>query len=55
MRGEMLAHFCKDNKFTIKNKWYRLPPPRLYTWKGPRDDDNNLLRNQIDFNNINLD
>ena len=52
-RGEKLVQFCKDNELIIKNTWYQLPARRIYTWKAPRDDGENITRNQIDYIIIN--
>lgn len=30
-RGNKLVQFCLKEKFTITNKWFKLPPKRLYT------------------------
>lgn len=52
-RGERLIQFCKDIGFAIMNTYFKLPPRRLYTWRAPGDNEEHLIRNQIDFIMIN--
>lgn len=33
----------------VTNILYRLPNRRLYTWKAPSDEQDNIVKNQIDF------
>ena len=48
-RGDRLLQFCQENDMIITNTFFKLPNRRLYTWKSPQDNDNNIVRNQIDF------
>ena len=52
-RGGRLVQFCDENNLVITNTWYKLPPRRLYTWKSPQDNEQQVVRNQIDFIMIN--
>lgn len=52
-RGDRLAQFCQEKDLIITNTYYKLPKRRLYTWKSPADNTNNIVRNQIDFLLIN--
>lgn len=48
-RGDRLVQFCLENDLCISNTFFKLPPRRIYTWKSPADQPNNIVRNQIDF------
>lgn len=48
-RGDRLIQFCAENKLTISNTFFQLPPRRLYTGKSLADSEINVIRNQIDF------
>ena len=52
-RGETLVQFCKEMKYTIMNTFFKLPLRRLYTWKSPADNQQHIVRNQIDFMVVN--
>ncbi|XP_065218893.1 craniofacial development protein 2-like [Planococcus citri] len=52
-RGERLIQFCQTNKLIVGNTYFKLPKCRLYTWKAPGDNLNNVIRNQIDYFLIN--
>ncbi|XP_060531543.1 uncharacterized protein LOC132705128 [Cylas formicarius] len=52
-RGDRLVQFCQEENFKITNTWFSLPPRRLYTWRSPQDNKDNIVRNQIDFILIN--
>jgi len=52
-RGERLIEFCQEMDFTIMNTFFKLPDRRLYTWRSPADNNNRIVRNQIDFVMIN--
>ncbi|XP_065368794.1 uncharacterized protein LOC135961229 [Calliphora vicina] len=52
-RGDRLVQFCQEHKMTITNTLFRLHPRRLYTWKSPQDNRENVVRNQIDYILIN--
>lgn len=52
-RGDRLLQFCQDQNMAIMNTWFELPPRRLYTWKSPQDNEQNCVRNQIDYVMIN--
>lgn len=52
-RGDRLVQFCQEEEMIITNTFYKLPNRRLYTWKSPRDNDQNPVRNQIDYILIN--
>ncbi|XP_030747109.1 uncharacterized protein LOC115875737 [Sitophilus oryzae] len=52
-RGDRLLQFCQENDFIISNTFFKLPNRRLYTWKSPQDDKQNIVRNQIDYILIN--
>lgn len=48
-RGDRLIQFCQDENFVITNTWFKLPKRRLYTWQSPQHNNNNIVRNQIDY------
>lgn len=49
-RGERLVQFCQEKEYCIMNTFFKLPPRRLYTWRGPADGkEGRLVRNQIDY------
>lgn len=48
-RGDKLVEFCQEEQLIVTNTWFKLPPRRLYTWKSPQDNPNNIVRNQIDY------
>ena len=48
-RGDTLVQFCNEENLMVANTWFQLPDRRLYTWKGPGDNENNIIRNQIDY------
>ncbi|XP_047002916.1 uncharacterized protein LOC124620289 [Schistocerca americana] len=52
-RGDLLSQFCQENNLSITNTFLKLPKRRLYTWKSPRDCNEEVCRNQIDFILIN--
>ncbi|XP_060519890.1 uncharacterized protein LOC132698058 [Cylas formicarius] len=52
-RGDRLVQLCQEENFKITNTWFSLPPRRLYTWRSPQDNKENIVRNQIDFILIN--
>lgn len=52
-RGEWLMEYCEEKDLVVTNTWYQLPPRRLYTWRSPQDNDNHIVRNQIDYILIN--
>lgn len=52
-RGDRLVQFCQEEDMKITNTWFQLPSRRLYTWKSPADQPQNIIRNQIDFILIN--
>ncbi|XP_046988576.1 craniofacial development protein 2-like [Schistocerca americana] len=52
-RGDLLSQFCQENNLSITNTFFKLPKRRLYTWKSPRDCNEEVCRNQIDFILIN--
>lgn len=52
-RGEQLSAFAGEWRFVITNTFFNLPARRLYTWKSPRDSNENIIRNQIDYILIN--
>ncbi|VEN57771.1 unnamed protein product [Callosobruchus maculatus] len=52
-RGDILVQFCQEENLAIANTWFQLPSRRLYTWQSPQHNENNTVRNQIDFILIN--
>lgn len=52
-RGDTLVQFCQEENLVVTNTWFQLPPRRLYTWQSPQHNENNIVRNQIDFMLIN--
>ncbi|XP_049786262.1 craniofacial development protein 2-like [Schistocerca cancellata] len=52
-RGDLLSQFCQENNLCTTNTFFKLPKRRLYTWKSPRDCNEEVCRNQIDFILIN--
>ncbi|XP_030753182.1 craniofacial development protein 2-like [Sitophilus oryzae] len=48
-RGDRLLKYCQENSMIITNTYFKLPKRRLYTWKSPRDSENRIVRNQIDY------
>lgn len=52
-RGERLIEFCQEMDIAIMNTFFKLPPRRLYTWRSPADNNNRIVRNQIDYIMIN--
>ncbi|XP_030745457.1 uncharacterized protein LOC115874434 [Sitophilus oryzae] len=48
-RGDRLLQYCQENSMIITNTFFKLPKRRLYTWKSPRDNENRIVRNQIDY------
>ena len=52
-RGEQLIEFCQEMDITIMNTFFKLPPRRLYTWRSPADNNQRIVRNQIDFVMVN--
>lgn len=49
IRGDRLIQFYEENKLIVANTFFQHPPRRLYTWSSPKDNESNLIRNQIDF------
>lgn len=47
--GARLMHFCHENNLFVANTSFKLINRRLYTWRSPQDNENNIVRNQIDF------
>lgn len=52
-RGDTLVQFCQEENLVVTNTWFQLPSRRLYTWQSPQHNENNIVRNQIDFILIN--
>ena len=52
-RGERLIQFCQETNMVVMNTFFKLHPRRLYTWKAPGDTPERIIRNQIDFINVN--
>ncbi|XP_039278804.1 craniofacial development protein 2-like [Nilaparvata lugens] len=52
-RGERLIQFCQEKDLMVANTYFKLPYRRLYTWKSPADNPENIIRNQIDYILIN--
>ena len=52
-RGERLIKFCQEIDITIMNTFFKLPPRRLYTWRSLADNNQRIVRNQIDFVMVN--
>lgn len=48
-RGDRLLQFCQEERMKVANTWFKHHPRRLYTWKSPADQPENIVRNQIDF------
>lgn len=48
-RGDTLVQFCQEENLVVTNTWFQLPTRRLYTWQSPQHNENNVVRNQIDF------
>ena len=48
-RGDRLVQFCQEEDLVATNTFFNLPPRRLYTWKSPQDNPQNIVRNQIDY------
>lgn len=48
-RGDRFLQFCQENSMVITNTFFKLPKRRLYTWKSPRDSEERIVRNQIDY------
>ena len=43
-RGEKLVEFSETNRLFISNTFFKKPPQRKWTWKGP-----NGAKNEIDY------
>lgn len=52
-RGERMLQFSEEYHLIVCNTFYKLPPKRLYTWIPPADNQNHIVRNQIDYILIN--
>lgn len=49
-RGETLNMFVAEHNLIVLNTFFKLPPRRLYTWKSPKDNGEDvIIRNQIDY------
>lgn len=48
-RGDRLVEFCQENGLVVTNTFFKLPDRRLYTWRSPADNNNKIIRNQIDY------
>ncbi|XP_055371845.1 uncharacterized protein LOC129605874 [Condylostylus longicornis] len=46
-RGERLVEFCQEKRLQIMNTLFSLPPRRLYTWKSPQDNDENIIKTEL--------
>lgn len=52
-RGDRLVEFCQEEGLVLINTFFQLPARRLHTWTSPADNDDRIVRNQIDFFGIN--
>lgn len=52
-RGERLIQFAQEHELIVTNTFFKLHPRRLYTWKSNAENENRIIRNQIDFVMIN--
>lgn len=48
-----MVESCQEECLRITNKWFKLHPHRLYTWRSPADKPEIVVWNQIDFILIN--
>ncbi|XP_030757748.1 craniofacial development protein 2-like [Sitophilus oryzae] len=52
-RGGRLVEFWQNKSLVVSNTFFKLPKRRLWTWKSPAHNQDNIIRNQIDFILIN--
>ena len=48
-RGDRLVQFCVEHECFVSNTFFKLHPRRIYTWTSPADNEEKIVRNQIDF------
>lgn len=47
-----MIDFCQE-KLVVTNSWFTLPKRRLYTWMSLVDKEDQIVRNQFDYLQIN--
>lgn len=48
-RGDRLSQFCTENELMVASIFFGQHLRRLYTWKYPADNDEHIVRYQIDL------